>query len=225
MPSQLGCISLIYINNTYLDDVRLPQLENETYCDYISRCYPLCCGIDINLEKYPCMCLIVYNGTNFTNILSTRRNLYNKWQSGDRNPQDYMYVFKYQKEHQTLGNPLKISHKILSFFTDKSSLKSSLAFILFSYLQYYRSVWAPGNVDGLLKSYDLTLNFKSMRKIEPVKEDKSITAPVNTALVEPLKKINLTANYRELYRKNHAANIKESNRRYYLARKERLKLN
>ena len=222
MPSQLGCIGLIYINNTYLDDVRLPQLENETYCDYISRCYPLCCGIDINLEKYPCMCLIVYNGTNFTNILSTRRNLYNKWQSGDRNPQDYMYVFKYQKEHQTLGNPLKLSHKILSYFTDKSSLKSSLAFILFSYLQYYRSVLATGNVDGLLKSYDLTLNFKSIRKVEPVAH----VVENNLLLVEKTAHVvEKTANYREHYRKTHAADIKESNRRYYLARKERLKLN
>ena len=223
MPSHLGCISLIYINNIYVDDVRLPQHENETYHDYISRCYPLCCGIDINLEKYPCMCLIVYNGTNFTNILSTRRNLYNKWQLGDRNPQDYMYVFKYLKEHQTVGNPLKISHKILSFFTDKSSLKSSLTFILYSYLQYYRAVWATGNVDGLLKSYDLTLNFKSMQKTAPVKTapvEPVNTAPVKTASVDPLK----IANYRECYRKNHAADIKESNRRYYLARKERLKL-
>lgn len=198
-----GCIGLLYVNDVYVEDVHLLQCSDESYDSYLSRQYPLCSTLDVNYVKYPCISLVVYHGDKYSSILSTRRNLYLKWKSGSRNPQDYMYVFRYADVHQRLGNPLRVNFHILHYFHNRSEEQLYLDMCFRSYIVCYRRVWVDENVETI------------SRLVKGIELEKNV--PVESPVESP--KPVVTQTYRERYRSTHRAEISSSNRKYYQSRK------
>ena len=202
-----GSLILLYITDIrYTDDVFPSRKLNESLVSYNNRIYPIChIGVSSSYKKYPCMCIVNRKGsrTDLLNFVSERRGLFKKWQNGERDPQDYMYVYKYEVLNQE-NNNLKVNAKVLFHYLNESDLLVYLDYLERTYLVYYDGCFVPENRKNLI---DLKSELTS-RILKPSVNDSSPNlSPIDTR------------SSRERYRDSHREVIKDRNHLYYLSKK------
>jgi hypothetical protein len=237
----VGCFILLFVNDTgYSDpkfirdldepDKHFHKRENPTVC---VKQFPNC------KKKYPCMCIVHCKGfyEDMVRFVSDRRSLYNKWRSGDRDPQDYMSVYRYLSDNQTDSKNLIINSVMVGAYSTSRMMLDTLKFLHSSYLTEYRTCFVDENIQKLTELLAKTKErcdkpkpFEKELKScldEPVELNYCVKITRPVVAVGPLLPVRpavpavpVVANKRKTsqqrYREAHKEDIKERNRLYYL---------
>ena len=207
--SNVGCFILLYVNDKSYSDNHFKIKELETEFEFLRRTYPIC---DDNSplfhKKYPCMCLINRKGTctDLSGFVSERRGLYKKWQSGERDPQDYMYVYRYIQQNGY--SDFIVNAVIVGYYSTEQTMLDLLSFYERTYLTFYKSCFVPENIKTLEK-------LKIKKKIP----ENIVVLPMRVLCEKKPDPPSDTRTARQRYRDTHREKIKETNRAYYLKKK------
>ena len=229
----IGCFILLFVNDTSYSDVHFTRRLDETEQVFQKRMHPIINDADSSNfhKKYPCMCIVHCKGfhDDMVRFIGDRRGLYRKWRAGDRDPQDYMRVYRYFDEHQTSKKNLIINSVMVGSYSTPQIMLTLLNYYFSSYLTEYRAVFVDENIKKL---EELLAKTKKMNEKPVEKELKSCldepveSLPINYCVkitppvVPDVQDARVVANKRKTsqqrYREAHKEEIKERNRLYYL---------
>ena len=178
--SQIGSFILLFVNDRNYTDNSFVREPTDTLNKYNNKCFPK--SSNPNVLKYPCMCIIHRRGflSDVSKLVGERRGLYKKWRSGDRDPQDYMYVYRYEQNNQTRQKSLFVNCVTLGYYSTIELMVDLLNFINLTYIQMYRDCFIPENLKNINKLIEKTVSEYNKFKpifIEPKPEPKPQPKP------------------------------------------------
>ena len=192
----MGSIILLYVNDTDVDDPRTPRKPGESDQSYFCRQTPMS-GI-LDALKYPSMCLVVRpdrlgsdNHLNLRNFVRDRRGLWMKWQSCLRDPQDYMYVYKYCDEKSKLYPNLFVNAVLIGTFDDIDQVGNLVREIVAKY-SYYSACMISASVTHLYDKYPDNGHRGNLLGSEIPKPDVNIAYDDWVAVVSLVREITLS---------------------------------